>query len=182
MYKRWFMKIAYSDYPGTGFGYALTIYKMRRVILTTFLLVFPIYFLITIYAIPELTEYDLVARITATVFLLWFLFFYFATVWWFWYKRKCDKVACREDVRKVKKTMKKMIKLSPYYVLVHVLCLLLLNGLLLTYVKLELIVIAVLFIGDIMAIYGISTAWIRMVTYPLRSHIIREILESQKTA
>ena len=184
MYQRWLMKIAHSDYPcaGPSLGYALAIYNSRRVILTSFLVLFPICLLVFIPTIPELTDYDLFAGIAAKSFLLWLLILWFTVAWWLWYRRKCDKVANREDVRKVKASMKRMLRISPYYLCIHVLCLLFFNMLLLTHVKFAPIPVAVLLIGDIWIVYTISAAWIRMVAYPLRSHIIREILESQKTA
>jgi len=195
--RRWFFQIAYSDYLYIPFDYSglwylqytprllLNYYLVQRTIFTSFLIVFPVCFYAVIRVHPVITEYDSFAGIITTVLLIWFLYFYFMAAWWYLFKRKCDKVKNRGDIIRVKKSMKRMIKLLPYCLSAHGLFLLLLNILILAYIKLELIpVVYWLVIGipvlvlEIDMIYNISYRWIRAVTYPLRNHRIREIIRN----
>ena len=183
-FRRWIMKIAFSDpmFAMPIASYLLPQYNCIlgnswRIITKSFLIVFPVYFVIALYAIPELTEYDLLSEITVTFFLFWLLILYLTTVLWFWYKRKCDRVVNRENVKRIKKIlMKRLLKLFPYYLLVHVLFFSLFNILLLIRIKLDSLSVAFLIFCDILIVHIISVTWIRIATYPLRSQVIRTVV------
>lgn len=181
--KRWLIRIAHSDYPWAGgmiysprFNSALYVWYLSKAVVNRLLIIvfYPVCFYFAFLVTPVILEYDLIVGIAAVTFIIWTLILYFTAIWWLWYKRKCDKVTNREDVKMVKTAMKRTLKFFPCWLSIHLMILLLLNILLLTRIKPEWIPVVVLLVLDILVIYYVSKFWIRMVTYPLRSSIIRE--------
>jgi hypothetical protein len=91
-------------------------------------------------------------------------------LFWFWYKNRCHKMKKPEEKSLVRMSMKKMLQLSPYYLSIHLFFLSLTD---------IMFIMAVPFIVfsvplNLVFVYFIYRAWIRMAAYPLRHKLFRE--------
>ena len=192
IHKRWVFKAAFADvYYASDMMYsprhnrALYLYNMTQRILWTMKILYPIFFLMiffdatcTILALSTIN--DVIHLFSISCLLGWSLFIYLTMMHWLWYKKACHKMKTLEEKKLIRFIMKKMLKLTPYYLATHAFFLLLFNCWVLASVVLldedSLLVVLMLptsFVFIFFIFYVASYWWIRMATYPLRNKLFR---------
>jgi Na+/alanine symporter len=185
IHKWWVLKVAFVDSArnfadstfnvpyrvGTGalYGYILTTTTMRVMTIAYPVCFFLLLFLCTPLMCSFVTLEDIVLLGCFFVLLAWSLFSYLTMLFWLWYKNKCHKISSPEDKKMVRMLMKKMLKLSPYYLATHVLFLLLANVMMIMAVPFAIIALPL----NLIFVWCIYRAWIRMAAYPLRHKLFR---------
>ena len=145
---------------------------------------YPIFFLIQSFAtIQVMLSVDTIADVVYllyTSFLLgWSLFVYLTMMHWLWYKNACQKMKTPKERKLVRFVMKKMLKLSPYYLAIHAFFFLLANCVLITHGVLKgvhpfaIVLLLPINCKFIIWFYWICYLWIRMAAFPLRNKLFR---------
>jgi hypothetical protein len=189
-HKRWVLKIAFADMPFASsmmysprINLAMYNYSMTQMFLWSMKVFYPILFLITFYNTTLLllffnTVDDIVLLLHCVFLLGWSLFIYLIAMHWLWYKKQCQNMKTPRNKRLIRFVMKKMLKLSPLYLAIHVFfflfanCCFLVQGIL-TDDPFAVAILPFINLLFIIYFYKIYYWWIRTATYPLRNKLFR---------